>query len=68
MQGITTEETKGNNAPSNRDVDLTYAKSSSETADASSKHERANIGHRKVSSFHDLCSTPNATDPADRVR
>jgi len=42
MHEITTEEIK-NNAPSNGDVDLTYAISSSKAAGASSEHEGANI-------------------------
>jgi len=58
MHEITAEEI---NTPNHRDVDLTHATSLSEVADASSKHERANIGLGNVISLHDLCSTLNAT-------
>jgi len=37
------KEIKGKHAPSNHDMDLTFAMSSSETASASSEHERDNI-------------------------
>jgi len=64
MLEITAEEIKLNNAPSNRDVDLTYATSSSEAAGASNEHEGVNIGRGKETSSGDPCST----DFADRVQ
>jgi len=54
----------GNNTPSNPDLDLFYAKSSSEAEAASTEHERANIDHGKETSSGD----PRSTDFANRVQ
>jgi len=54
--------------PSNGGVTLKYATSSSEATDASSKHEKADIGHGKVTNFNDLCSTSYAADSTDRAQ
>jgi len=43
MHEITAKEFKRKNAPSIRDVDLTYVKSSSETASASSEYEGTTV-------------------------
>ena len=64
MHEIKAKEIKWSNVPSNRDVDLTYATSSSVAAGASSEHERANIDHRKETSSWN----PHATNFADRVQ
>jgi len=53
IQAITAKDIKGSNAPSNRDVDVTYATSSSEAAGTSSEHERVNIGHGNETSLGD---------------
>jgi len=50
--------------PNNRDVDLTYATSSSKAADASSKHERANMGQGKVTTLSEC----NVADSKDRAQ